>query len=73
MGSQKRIAKELSELTDSPPEGITVQLADESNLYSWKVFMEGPEGSPYHVRTHSSSRTPTPPRASHPTYPARQD
>lgn len=49
MGSQKRIAKELAELTESPPEGISVTLADESNLYNWKVYMEGPEGSPYHV------------------------
>ena len=50
MGSQKRIAKELAELTESPPDGITVQLADESNLYNWKVHMDGPEGSPYQVR-----------------------
>lgn len=42
--------KELSELTESPPEGITVELADESNVYEWKVCMDGPEGSPYHVR-----------------------
>ncbi|KAJ6004847.1 hypothetical protein N7540_012646 [Penicillium herquei] len=49
MGSLKRISKELAELTESPPEGITVELADESNLYEWKVYMEGPEGSPYEV------------------------
>ncbi|PKX88537.1 uncharacterized protein P174DRAFT_516467 [Aspergillus novofumigatus IBT 16806] len=48
MGSQKRIAKELAELIESPPAGITVELVDESNLYEWKVYMEGPEGSPYH-------------------------
>ncbi|KAF7586610.1 hypothetical protein BBP40_008617 [Aspergillus hancockii] len=48
MGSQKRIAKELAELTESPPEGITVELANESDLYQWRVYMEGPEGSPYH-------------------------
>ncbi|KAL4817973.1 ubiquitin-conjugating enzyme/RWD-like protein [Aspergillus spinulosporus] len=48
MGSQKRIAKELAELTESPPAGITVELANESNLYEWKVFMDGPEGSPYY-------------------------
>ncbi|CAL5867509.1 uncharacterized protein PFLUO_LOCUS1728 [Penicillium psychrofluorescens] len=47
MGSQKRIAKELGELVQSPPDGITVELADESNLYDWKVHMEGPEGSPF--------------------------
>ncbi|CAI7580197.1 unnamed protein product [Penicillium palitans] len=48
MGSIKRISKELAELTESPPEGITVELADESNVYEWKITMEGPEGSPYH-------------------------
>lgn len=47
MGSNKRIAKEFSELVESPPPGITVELADESDLYNWKVYMKGPEGSPY--------------------------
>ncbi|KAJ5492932.1 Ubiquitin conjugating enzyme E2 B [Penicillium diatomitis] len=47
MASQKRIGKELSELTASPPEGISVELADEADLFKWKVFMNGPEGSPY--------------------------
>jgi len=47
MGSQKRIAKELSELVQSPPAGISVTLADESDLFKWKVFMKGPEDSPY--------------------------
>ncbi|KIW53358.1 hypothetical protein PV05_08938 [Exophiala xenobiotica] len=47
MSSQKRITKELGELTTSPPAGISVALADESNLFQWKVTMEGPAGSPY--------------------------
>ncbi|GMF69144.1 unnamed protein product [Aspergillus oryzae] len=42
MGS-KRIAK-------SPPEGITVELANESDIYQWKVYMDGPEGSPFLVK-----------------------
>lgn len=42
--------QELAELTESPPEGIAVQLPDESNLFEWRVFMDGPEGSPYQVR-----------------------
>lgn len=60
--------QELAELMESPPAGISVQLADESNLYEWKVYMEGPEGSPYHVRlflsptayTHSHTHTHSP-------------
>ncbi len=41
--------QELSELTSSPPAGITVSLADESDLFKWKVTMEGPADSPYAV------------------------
>ncbi|PYH93659.1 ubiquitin conjugating enzyme [Aspergillus ellipticus CBS 707.79] len=48
MGSQKRIAKELAELVESPPQGIVVRLADESNLYAWNVYMDGPADSPYY-------------------------
>lgn len=42
-------AQELSELTTSPPSGISVALADEANLYEWKVAMDGPADSPYAV------------------------
>lgn len=41
--------QELSELTSSPPAGIKVSLADESDLFKWKVTMEGPANSPYAV------------------------
>ncbi|EYE94293.1 putative ubiquitin conjugating enzyme (UbcB) [Aspergillus ruber CBS 135680] len=51
MGSQKRIAKELAELVDSPPEGIKVELANEADLYDWKVYLNGPESSPFHNGT----------------------
>ncbi|KAJ5240001.1 ubiquitin conjugating enzyme (UbcB) [Penicillium chermesinum] len=47
MSSQKRIAKEFAELSASPPDGISVELADEANIYEWKVCIDGPEGSPY--------------------------
>jgi Ubiquitin-conjugating enzyme len=65
MSSQKRVTKvcdqklsplkrtdkikELGELTSSPPAGMSVQLADDNNLYEWKVVMDGPAGSPYAV------------------------
>ncbi|KAK5447821.1 hypothetical protein LTS15_009320 [Exophiala xenobiotica] len=52
MSSQKRITKELGELMTSPPAGISVALADESNLFQWKVTMEGPAGSPYAKLVH---------------------
>ncbi|KAJ9610254.1 hypothetical protein H2200_005031 [Cladophialophora chaetospira] len=47
MAAQKRIGKELADLANNPPVGITVALADEANLFQWKVTMEGPAGSPY--------------------------
>ncbi|KAK2805266.1 hypothetical protein FQN50_006292 [Emmonsiellopsis sp. PD_5] len=47
MGSQKRISRELNELMQSPPAGIFVGLANDSDLYNWNVQMQGPEGSPY--------------------------
>ncbi|KAL5043792.1 hypothetical protein BDW71DRAFT_216152 [Aspergillus fruticulosus] len=47
-GYMPMVGYELAELTETPPTGITVELANESNLYEWKVFMDGPERSPYH-------------------------
>lgn len=41
--------QELAELLSSPPAGITVSLADESDIFKWKVTMEGPADSPYAV------------------------
>lgn len=41
--------QELAELTTNPPAGITVELADEKDIYVWKAVMEGPAGSPYAV------------------------
>ncbi|KAL4921923.1 ubiquitin-conjugating enzyme/RWD-like protein [Aspergillus aurantiobrunneus] len=45
-GYMPMVGYELAELTESPPAGITVELANES-LYEWKVFMDGPENSPF--------------------------
>ncbi|KAI0409026.1 ubiquitin-conjugating enzyme [Xylaria palmicola] len=45
--SQKRIVKELQECTSSPPAGMTVALASETDLHRWDVVLEGPPGTPY--------------------------
>jgi ubiquitin-conjugating enzyme E2 D/E len=45
--SQKRISKELAEVTTNPPAGIKVSLVDEANVHNWNIIMDGPEGSPY--------------------------
>ncbi|KAI9651874.1 MAG: hypothetical protein M1831_007539 [Alyxoria varia] len=46
-GGQKRISKELSQCTQEPPTGMKIQLAEESNMYKWDIFLDGPEQSPY--------------------------
>ncbi|KAK0721648.1 ubiquitin-conjugating enzyme [Lasiosphaeria miniovina] len=47
MASQKRIAKELNECMSSPPEGMTVELADDEDVHKWHVTLAGPPGSVY--------------------------
>ena len=42
-------AQELAELVESPPEGIKVELVNEADLYDWKVYLNGPENSPFQV------------------------
>ncbi|KAK5286179.1 ubiquitin-conjugating enzyme/RWD-like protein [Cryomyces antarcticus] len=46
-GSHKRIMKELSEITQSPPQGMKVSLVDESDVHVWEILMDGPEQSVY--------------------------
>lgn len=37
----------------NPPPGIAVELVDESDLFRWRVLLDGPEGSPYQVCLYS--------------------
>jgi len=41
--------QELGECTTTPPTGTKIQLADESSIYKWEIFMDGPEQSYYAV------------------------
>lgn len=41
--------QELNECTQEPPDGMRVNLADESSIYKWEVIINGPEQSPYVV------------------------
>ncbi|KAF4927426.1 Ubiquitin-conjugating enzyme E2 4 [Colletotrichum viniferum] len=45
--SSKRIAKELTEVTATPPTGMTIALARDADLHTWHVTLQGPENSPY--------------------------
>ncbi|KAK4235753.1 ubiquitin-conjugating enzyme/RWD-like protein [Achaetomium macrosporum] len=47
MASQKRIAKELTECTSSPPTGVTVFLPKDSDLHRWHAILDGPENTVY--------------------------
>ena len=42
--------QEFAEVTGNPPAGMTIGLVDESNVHSWEIIMDGPDGSPYAVR-----------------------
>jgi ubiquitin-protein ligase len=33
----------ILEIINEPIEGFTVELADESDLYGWKIWIEGPK------------------------------
>ena len=33
----------IVEILNEPVEGFTVELADEANLYEWKIWIEGPK------------------------------
>lgn len=43
----KRIQNEFTRLKRHPLPGIRVRLAGDKNLFSWRVTMLGPKGSPY--------------------------
>ena len=47
MAAVKLLANQLLEIQRQPIEGFAVQLEDESNLFRWAVFIEGPKDTPY--------------------------
>ncbi|KAM7216228.1 ubiquitin-conjugating enzyme [Rhypophila decipiens] len=47
MASQKRIAKELADCTENPPQGMRISLPNDSDLHKWHVTLEGPSQSAY--------------------------
>lgn len=50
MASAKRIAKELSDLTKEPIEGVEIETQEE-NIYKWVAKMKGPANTPYAAGT----------------------
>ncbi|KAL8767804.1 MAG: hypothetical protein Q9209_005798 [Squamulea sp. 1 TL-2023] len=43
----KRITKEYADLQTNPPEGMSVDLISETDLFKWVVTINGPKESPY--------------------------
>ncbi|KAK3389181.1 ubiquitin-conjugating enzyme/RWD-like protein [Podospora didyma] len=47
MASQKRMARELAQCTATPPDGMTVALANDSDIHNWHITLDGPAGTAY--------------------------
>eukprot|EP00761_Pharyngomonas_kirbyi_P013152 gb/GECH01013179.1/.p1 GENE.gb/GECH01013179.1/~~gb/GECH01013179.1/.p1 ORF type:complete len:238 (+),score=74.77 gb/GECH01013179.1/:1-714(+) len=45
--SSRMLANQLKDLQTDPVEGFKVELADDSNLYNWDVFIQGPPDTEY--------------------------
>ncbi len=41
------LGKQLRDMMRSPPDGFSVGLVDEGDMYRWKVMIEGPSGTLY--------------------------
>jgi len=42
-----KIIKDLRSLQEEPIEGVFCELLHEANVFEWRIYFEGPEGSPY--------------------------
>ncbi|KAK0715062.1 ubiquitin-conjugating enzyme/RWD-like protein [Lasiosphaeris hirsuta] len=47
MASQKRIAKEFADCTNNAPAGMSIALANDSDVHKWHVTLDGPAESVY--------------------------
>jgi len=47
MAATKLLANTLKKLLSEPVEGFMVELLDDSNLFEWKIFIEGPSDTCY--------------------------
>jgi len=43
----KLLASTLRKMLTDPVEGVAVELVDESNLFEWRIFVEGPKDTLY--------------------------
>jgi len=47
MAATKLLANTLKNILSDPVEGFAVELVDESNLFEWKIYIEGPKDTLY--------------------------
>jgi len=47
MAATKLLANMLKKLHSEPVEGFVAELIDESNLFEWRIWIEGPKETPY--------------------------
>jgi ubiquitin-conjugating enzyme E2 R len=47
MAATKLLSSTLKKILSDPVEGFTVEVEDESNLFEWKIYIEGPKDTPY--------------------------
>jgi len=47
MAATKLLANMLKKLNSEPVEGFVAELIDESNLFEWRIWIEGPKETPY--------------------------
>ncbi|KAJ8610158.1 hypothetical protein CTAYLR_010379 [Chrysophaeum taylorii] len=45
--SHTLLKRQLAELSKNPPDGISVGLVDDSNLYEWEIMIVGPPDTLY--------------------------
>ncbi|QUC15819.1 uncharacterized protein UV8b_00060 [Ustilaginoidea virens] len=46
--STKRITKEYAEVSQTPPDGYTVRLPNDSSIHTWHLTLAPPPSTPYH-------------------------
>jgi len=47
MAAVKLLQNQLKKLISEPVEGFTAELIKESNLFEWRIYLEGPKDTPY--------------------------
>jgi len=47
VAAQRQLANAFQKLKKEPVEGFAAELKDDSNLFEWRIFLEGPKDTPY--------------------------